>query len=153
MTKKVPCRFKQSFGPFTMFTVHKCFNTRLFKRLSNRAICSLHLFFPGIPNFKHLLVMQKKSEQIFFDFEVIAFELLALDNRYYWERILVWGVNILTNSFKISDTTKIEYLELISFHNNQRIWQKYCHAHLSNLSDPLTCWLCISVLTRGFYGT
>ena len=33
--------------------------------------------------------MQKKMEEIFFDFEIIAFELVALDTRFYSERILV----------------------------------------------------------------
>ena len=35
--------------------------------------------------------MQQKREKIFFDFEKIAFELVALDTRFYWERILVIG--------------------------------------------------------------
>ena len=35
--------------------------------------------------------MQKKIEKIFFDFEVIAFELVPLEARFYWERILVIG--------------------------------------------------------------
>ena len=35
--------------------------------------------------------MQQKIEQIFFDFEIIAFELVALDSRFYWERIHVIG--------------------------------------------------------------
>ena len=35
--------------------------------------------------------MQKKIEKIFFDFEVIAFELVPLDTRFYWERILAIG--------------------------------------------------------------
>ena len=33
--------------------------------------------------------MQKKTQKIFFDFEIIAFELDALDTRFYWERILI----------------------------------------------------------------
>ena len=33
--------------------------------------------------------MQKKIQKIFFDFEIIAFELVALNSRFYWERILV----------------------------------------------------------------
>ena len=32
--------------------------------------------------------MQKKIQKIFFDFEIILFELVALDIRFYWERIL-----------------------------------------------------------------
>ena len=35
--------------------------------------------------------MQKKIQKIFFDFEIIAFELVPLDTRFYWERILVIG--------------------------------------------------------------
>ena len=31
--------------------------------------------------------MQKKIHKIFFDFEIIAFELDALDTRFYWETI------------------------------------------------------------------
>ena len=33
--------------------------------------------------------MQLQIQQIFFDFEIMAFELVALDTRFYWERILV----------------------------------------------------------------
>ena len=35
--------------------------------------------------------MQKKIENVFFDFEIIAFELVALHTRFYWERILAIG--------------------------------------------------------------
>ena len=35
--------------------------------------------------------MQKKSQKLFFDFEIIAFQLVSLDTRFYWERILVIG--------------------------------------------------------------
>ena len=33
--------------------------------------------------------MQKKIEKIFLDSEIIAFELVALNTRFSWERILV----------------------------------------------------------------
>ena len=33
----------------------------------------------------------KKIEKIFFGFDIIAFELVALNTRFYWERILVIG--------------------------------------------------------------
>ena len=59
---------------------------------------------------------------------------------------------MLTNSLKISDTTKTEFLELISFQSDQKVWQKYRHADLSSLSEPLTFCPSISVLTRGFLG-
>ena len=32
--------------------------------------------------------MQQNFQEIFFDFEMLAFELVALDTRFYWERIL-----------------------------------------------------------------
>ena len=35
--------------------------------------------------------MQQKTNKIFFNFEIIAFQLFALDTRFYWERILVIG--------------------------------------------------------------
>ena len=35
--------------------------------------------------------MEKKIEKIFFGSEIIAFELVALNTRFYWENILVIG--------------------------------------------------------------
>ena len=35
--------------------------------------------------------MQKEIQKIFFDFEIIAFELVALNTLFYWENILVIG--------------------------------------------------------------
>ena len=35
--------------------------------------------------------MQQKAEKTFLDFEINAFELVALDTRFFWERILVIG--------------------------------------------------------------
>ena len=62
------------------------------------------------------------------------------------------GVNMLTNGAKISDATKTDFLGLIFFQRDQNIWQKHCHADLSSVSNTLTCWLTISVPTRGFLG-
>ena len=64
--------------------------------------------------------MQKKFQQIFFDFEIIPFELVASDSRFERE-YLGLGVNMLRNSLKISDTTKIEFSELIVFQSDQKI--------------------------------
>ena len=61
-------------------------------------------------------------------------------------------VNTLTNSLKVSDTTRTEPFELIFFDSDQSIWQKYYRADLRNISDPLTCWLSINVLTGVFLG-
>ena len=68
----------------------------------------------------YILEVQKKLPKIFFDLEIIAFELVALNTRFYWERYLSSGVNILKNSLKNLDTTKIELLELISFQNDKK---------------------------------
>ena len=32
--------------------------------------------------------MQKKVQKIFFDFQIIAFELVVLDTQFYWEKTL-----------------------------------------------------------------
>ena len=34
---------------------------------------------------------QQKADKIFFVFEIITFQLVALETRFYWERILVIG--------------------------------------------------------------
>ena len=60
------------------------------------------------------------------------------------------GVNMLRNSLKIPDHTKTEFVDLVLFQSDQKIWQKYWRADLSSVLKPLTCWLPISVLTRGF---
>ena len=35
--------------------------------------------------------MKQKIHKIFSDFDIIAFELVALNTRFYWERILLIG--------------------------------------------------------------
>ena len=35
--------------------------------------------------------MQKKIEKIFFDLEIVAFELVVLNTRFSWERMLLIG--------------------------------------------------------------
>ena len=97
--------------------------------------------------------MQKKIEQILFDFEIIAFELVALNTRFYWETIHFMVVNGLKKSLKILDTTLTELFKLILSINAQKILVKYCREDLSSVSDPLTCSLYLSVLTRCFLGT
>ena len=54
-----------------------------------------HLLFEIIPNFKQISEMQEKIQKIFFDFEIIAFELVPLDARFYWEKIRVIGCQYL----------------------------------------------------------
>ena len=47
--------------------------------------------------------MQEKVDKIFFDFEIIAFELVALDTPFYWEIILFIGcqyVNKQSQNFR-----------------------------------------------------
>ena len=45
--------------------------------------------------------MQKQVQKIFFHFEIIAFELVALNTRFYWETIYFIRINVLTKSLKI----------------------------------------------------
>ena len=47
--------------------------------------------------------IEKKIEKFFFHSQIIAFELIALNTRFYWERILVIGcqdVNKQSQDFK-----------------------------------------------------
>ena len=46
---------------------------------------------------------------------------------------------MLRNSLWISDTTKTEFLELISSQSDQKRLQKYCREDLSSVLVPLTC--------------
>ena len=48
------------------------------------------------------------------------------------------GVNMLTNSFKIWDTTEKEFFELKFFQNDRKIWKNYCREDFSSVSDSLT---------------
>ena len=43
----------------------------------------VHLFVESIPGFMQVPEMKQKIHQLFFDFEIIAFELFALDTRFY----------------------------------------------------------------------
>ena len=94
--------------------------------------------------------MQKKIQKTFFDFEIIAFELVALNTPFYWEKILNIGCHMFTNNLKTSDTTKTESFELIFFQSDQKVCQKHYHGDLCSVSDTLTCSLSISALTRSF---
>ena len=76
MTKILPWRLKQSFGPFNMLTVHKCSDTGFFGikvtplcsvyNFRNKKSSEVHLIFRSIWNFMEIPEMQKKnSENIF----------------------------------------------------------------------------------------
>ena len=60
------------------------------------------------------------------------------------------GVNMLTNSLKILNTTKTKFFELKFFQSDQEIWHNYCRADFRSVFDILTCWLSLGFLTRGF---
>ena len=81
-----------------MLTVHKYSDTGFFKLLSNTAFSSVSFqkqinsddhFFSGYSKFIYISEMMEKIEQIFFNCEIIAFELVALNTGFYWERIIV----------------------------------------------------------------
>ena len=50
-----------------------------------------NLLFQSIPNFMKILKKNEKIKKLIFDFEIIPFELVLLNTRFYWERILVIG--------------------------------------------------------------
>ena len=90
-----------------------------------------------------------------FVLEIVSFELVALNTHFltFTEREhLSSGIHNLWDSLKISNTTKTEFFERKLFQSDQKIWQNYCRVHLSSVSEPLTSWLSISVLTKGFLG-
>ena len=64
--------------------------------------------------------MQKKLEKIFFDFQIAATELVALNTCPYYQRYFSSGVNMLTNSLKVTDTTKREFFELIFIQSDRK---------------------------------
>ena len=70
--------------------------------------------------------MQTKIEKIFFDLEILASELVALNTSFYWETMHFIAVNVLTKSPKISDSPITELFELIFSLNDQKILEKYC---------------------------
>ena len=70
--------------------------------------------------------IQKQIEEIFFDFEVIAFQLVSVNPRFYWERILVIGCDYVNKQSQNYTYYKNQFLELIFFQRNQIIWEKYC---------------------------
>ena len=78
--------------------------------------------------------MLKKIEQIIFDLEIIAFELVALNTRFYWERILVIGCQYVNKQFQDFRYYEKWIFKLIFFQSEQEIWEKLCHADLSTLS-------------------
>ena len=59
------------------------------------------------------------------------------------------GNNILENCLKISNTTKRTVFELKLWQSDEEIWEIYCLAEFSSVSDLLTCWLSITLLTQG----
>ena len=80
--------------------------------------------------------MQKKIEEIFFELQIIAFELVAVNTRFYWERILFIGCQYVKKKVKASDTAKTQFFELIFFESDQTYRTKIL---LCIFSVPLTC--------------
>ena len=53
--------------------------------ISEKNILGGSFFIEGIPTFMQVSEIRKNIQKIFFDLEIIAFELVALDTRFYWE--------------------------------------------------------------------
>ena len=159
ITKILPCRFKHSFGPFNMLTVHKWSETELYTHLSNLALQSL------ISERNNLLGSSFVSK--YFKFYIESWKAEKNSKNIFWfGDNCIWidtikhslllreefssGVNVSANSLKISDISKTETFDLISLGIDPKIWQRYCCADLGCVTDTLTCWPSISVLRRGF---
>ena len=65
--------------------------------------------------------MQQKIQQIIFDIEIILFELVALVIPFTERELLSSGVNMLTNSLKISYSIKTELSKMMHFQIDQKI--------------------------------
>ena len=65
--------------------------------------------------------MQQKIQETFFDFEILAFDLVALVIAFTEREYLSSGLNMLKNKLKISDITKTEFFKLIFLVNDQKI--------------------------------
>ena len=95
MIKIMPCRFQQWRGLFSMLAVEQCSETGLFTHLSDH-VFSIPKFWKYISSESHLFFSKcskididfrngvEKSEKCFC-FQVIAFELVAVDSHYYEE--------------------------------------------------------------------
>ena len=53
--------------------------------------------------------MQKKFQEIFFNFEIISFELVALNTGFYWERILLIGCQYVNKESQCQILLKMIY--------------------------------------------
>ena len=135
----------------------------LFWHLSNHPFCSLkflkyisyeaHFDIQNVEKLIYLSEMQKTIEKIISVLQMISFELIPLNTHFCWQRILVIGSQyIKKRSQDIRYYTKTEFFELKFFQSDQKISQNNCGGYLSSVSDLLTCWLSISVPTRGFLG-
>ena len=93
-----------------------------------------------------------RFSKYFLNFEKVAFALVLLNTRFYWEKRHFIGCQYVNKQYQDFRYTKTEFFVLIFFLNHKKIWKKYCRAEVRCGSDILTCWLCISVLTRGFLG-
>ena len=69
----------------------------------------------------YILEIQKKIKKIFFDLEIITFELVSLKTRFYWKRILVIGSQYVNKQSHVSHGNNAEFVELISFKSDQKI--------------------------------
>ena len=59
---------------------------------------------------------------------------------------------MLRKSLKISGSTKKEIFELKPFQIDKKVWQNYFREDFSSVSDILTYWFSVGVLTPSFLG-
>ena len=85
--------------------------------------------------------MQSKIEKQPFLFEIKAFKVVVKKSAYSDGNTLSSGVNVLTNSLKISDATKEDIFQLNLCRIGGKIGKWRCRAEFTSVSNPLKRWL------------
>ena len=128
MRKILPCSFKNWFGPFNKLFVNNCPDTWLSRHISNRACGAysltkksplrLILFFKVFSIWCSFQKRRKKFRKYFSISRKLHLNWLRKTLAFTKTEHLLSGVNMLTNSLKISDTAKTEFFEQIFFQSD-----------------------------------
>ena len=144
-----PCRFQQCLGPFSMMTVKRCSEIRLFRDFAVRTFWTYicydgHVFFQKVQFFYvDFRIYQKIWKKFFF-----------------FLRNCIWGdcckfsplrlaVYVSTNNSKSSYITNRDILQLHFCQSVGKIWLKCWSADFSSVWNPSACLLSDVVLKRG----
>ena len=154
----VPCWFQQCFEPANTLITEWGAEARPFRRLSklylSEAIISVIIrlrcsswfserckFHPQLRN------TIKNWQKVFRFWDKVVWnccQKICILRREY----LSSGVNVLTNSVKISDVTKAAFFQLNIFRILGKREKSWCRVDFSSVSNPLTRWLPNGVLKQ-----